>query len=123
MSRLSAKMQHLLLALFLCAGMIGLSGPGAGPSCASNTGKECGCCPMEDSEPCCSATEESLPVEVPLLPETRAQQQVFQAILSGRPFLFILPALPPAEFPQATPRASVKSAGKSTQAVLCVRTV
>jgi len=120
---MSANVKHLLLALFLCLGMIGLSGSGISPTCAAKAQKECGCCPMQPEETCCSAGDEPLPAEVPLVPAGSAQQQVFQAIQFARPVLFLLPAAAPAEFPQATRSPSLSSAGPSVQALLCLRTV
>jgi hypothetical protein len=122
-SRLSANLKHLLLALFLCVGMIGMSGPGAGPQCAAKAQKACGCCPMEAGDTCCSAADEPLPAHVPMVPETRGQQQAFQAILSARPILLMLPVVLPADFPRNARQPSLSSAGSKAQALLCVRTV
>ena len=119
----SAKLKNLLLALFLCVGMIGLSGAGVGPGCAARAAKECGCCPMSPEETCCSAMEESVPQEVPAVPDGRVQQQVLQAILLSRPVWLMLPAGAPVEFPHGTACPTLKGAGVSVQALLCVRTV
>src|SRR5688572_17757640 len=103
---MSANVKHLLLALFLCVGMIGLSGSGIGPTCAAKAQNECGCCPMQPEETCCSAGDEPL-----------------QAIQFARPGLFMLPAVASAEVPQPTCSPSLSSAGPSVQALLCLRTV
>jgi hypothetical protein len=120
----SAKLKNLLLALFLCLGMIGLSGAGVGPGCAAQAAKECGCCPMSPEETCCSAAEDSVPQEVPAVPTGRVQQQqVLQAILFSRPVWLMLPASAPIEFPHGTVCPTLSGVGVSVQALLCVRTV
>ena len=116
--------KHLLLALFLCVGMIGLSGAGAGPLCPDTAVKECGCCPMAPGEACCSATEEPVPTQTPLLPENRPTQAGDQAVLLHRPLLFVLPAgAPQLTFSIEKTQPILSSAGVSAQAMLCVRTV
>ena len=119
----SANLKNLLLALFLCVGMIGLSGAGTGPTCAAKAQKECGCCPMSPEETCCSVGDGPIPAETPIVPANSAQQQIFQAIQFARPVLLMLPAATPNEFSPASQRPSLSSAGRSVQALLCMRTV
>ena len=117
------KLNHLLLALFLCLGMIGLSGAGIGRTCVPAPSAPCTCCPMEPGEACCSGEESPNPPETPLLPPTPANQGAFLGVLESRPVLMILPVSTPAEFPLEVSRAQLNSAGPSVQALLCVRTV
>jgi hypothetical protein len=121
--RLSASLKHLLLALFLCAGMIGLSGPGAGPLCADPAHQECGCSGMEPGQLCCSESDAPMPTQAPLLPQPSGYQQAFQAILIARPILCMLPVALPFQFPSESRSPSLSSTGRSLQALLCARTV
>ena len=122
-SRVSANFKHLLLALFLCLGMIGLSGPGVGPTCTERAAKACGCCPMNPGESCCSQSDVPVPPPAPALPETRGHQQAFQAAFIAQRVLLILPVLVPASVPHAPAPRLTGGAGPSQQALLCVRTV
>lgn len=119
----SANAKQLLLALFLCLGMIALSGPGGGITCAERAQLSCGCCPMQAEEVCCSAPEEPIPVQPPALPDARGAQQLLQAIIFTRPLLVVLPAAVPADFPSQSFAPALSSAGPSVQVLLCVRTV
>ena len=121
--RLSANLKHLLLALFLCVGMIGLSGPGAGLTCVGEDLVECGCSGMAPGESCCSESNEPLPTQAPLLPQSSAQQQVLQAIQFVRPVLFMLPLPVAMDFPQDACAPALSSTGCSLQALLCAWTV
>src|SRR5687767_6461171 len=118
----SAKLKNLLLALFLCVGMIGLSGAGIGPVCAAKAAKECQCCPMQPEETCCSAGDEPVPAESPMLPANPAQPQAFQAVPFSRPVLFVLPVPTKISFCLEKVEPSLLSDGPSAQALLCVRT-
>ena len=122
-SRASANFKHLLLALFLCLGMIGLSGSGIGPTCTERAAKACGCCPMDPGETCCSASDAPAPEPTPVLPESRNHQQLLQAMIIAQPILLILPAGVPDAFPPIPADRLTRGAGPSPQALLCVRTV
>jgi hypothetical protein len=119
----STNLKNLVLALFLCLGMIGLSGSGIGPTCAEKAQKACGCCPMSPEETCCSAADERVPVETPIVPAGAAQQQVFQAIQFARPLLMMLPVAAASDFPRISQHPSLSSTGPSVQALLCMRMV
>ena len=122
-SHSSASFKRLLLALFLCLGMIALSGPGIGPTCPERAAKACGCCPMDPGEACCSESEAPIQEPTPALPETRGNQQAFQAAFLSQPVELILPAIVPVTFPEVSSRRLTSGEGPSQQALLCVRTV
>lgn len=119
---MSTNWKNLLLALVLCAGMLGLSGAGIGPICVDKA-RACGCCPMESNETCCSAGESEPATPVPTIPDNRGAQQLLQALLFVQPVVFLLPPMAPADFPQDVVRPSLGSAGHGVQALLCVRAV
>ena len=123
MGRLSANLKHQLLALLLCAGKIGLSGPAAGPMCVDPVHQECGCSGMEPGQVCCSESDAPMPTQAPLLPLPTGYQQAFQAILIARPILCMLPVALPIQFPLEARSPSLSSTGRSLQALLCARAV
>jgi hypothetical protein len=122
-SRASASFKHLLLALFLCLGMIALSGPGIGPTCTERAAKSCGCCPMDPGETCCSQSDAPVPEPAPVLPESRGKQQAFQAVPFSQPILTVLPPIVPVSIPRISASRLTSGQGPSPQALLCVRTV